>query len=435
MKLSETQEDIKNAMLEFIANDTAQVMVYSGIAGCGKSTILVQLLKDHLEIDRTSSKLSQFSVSQTLSLTATTNVASEHLMSQGASCQTIYKELGLRVVQDYKNKTSTLAGAGTRVNFHANTVIVIDEYSFINEQLKKYLDLFLMKSSNKLILVGDSEQFLNIDSKTDLTVQFNHPRLIESEETFRFKEPVFADYIRQLKQDVKDRVINRIPDRVGNTLRVCSDDVFVSNLRHSFREGKNCTVIAFTNNAVAKYNRNIRNVLGLSNDPSTITHLQLKNPVIRYAGCIKVGGKNLTPVESTTLNSTIGRLLHDSNIQHSTFITKKGALLYVVEDMAPVKRLISKSRKASRWSDVKKLTERVTLLNYGYASTAHSSQGLSVDEVFLDLTDLSKLGHVLDRNTIARLIYVAISRARIKIYIRGQVPYELTGSYLKLKGT
>jgi thymidine kinase len=428
MKLSETQEAIKNSMLRFITEDTAQVMVYSGIAGCGKSTILVSMFKDYKEITKSSTKLNYYD-NEKLLFTATTNVASENLVSQGVPSQTIYKELGLRIVQDWKSKTAELVG-GRDIGSINNTTIVVDEYSFIDEDLKSYLNFFLREFTNKLILVGDSEQFLNISSETDLTVQFSNPRLVESEETFRFKEPVFSDYIRILKQHVKDRVIHRIPPRVGNTLFVCSDEIFVSNLRHSFREGKDCTVIAFTNNTVAKYNKNIRKVLGLSNDPKTITHLQLKNPVIRYAGCTKIGGKNLTSVELTNIKGSLSIILDNANINHSVFLTVYKKFLYLVEDMAPVKRLITKLRKDKKWDYVKKLTERVTLLNYGYAMTAHSSQGLSVDEVFLDLTDLPKLGYVLERNTIARLIYVAISRAKSKIYIRGQIPYELTGSYV-----
>ena len=97
--------------------------------------------------------------------------------------------------------------------------------------------------------------------------------------------------------------------------------------------------------------------------------------------------------------------------------------------MSIINSIKRKLKKAKYWETIYEVDRCIVPLNYGYASTVHSAQGMSVKYLFIDFTDLHKLNHILSKTTIARLIYVAISRASHKVFIRGQIPYNLQGVF------
>jgi ATP-dependent exoDNAse (exonuclease V) alpha subunit len=55
-------------------------------------------------------------------------------------------------------------------------------------------------------------------------------------------------------------------------------------------------------------------------------------------------------------------------------------------------------------------------LRAAYAQTINKSQGSTYDQVFIDLDDVSKCRNP---NQLARMLYVAVSRARTRVYFTG----------------
>jgi len=76
------------------------------------------------------------------------------------------------------------------------------------------------------------------------------------------------------------------------------------------------------------------------------------------------------------------------------------------------------ARKNKNWSMVDDIEERWIDLRPAYACTINKSQGSTYDQVFIDLDDVKKCNNA---NTIARMLYVAVSRARDKVIFTGDL--------------
>ena len=74
------------------------------------------------------------------------------------------------------------------------------------------------------------------------------------------------------------------------------------------------------------------------------------------------------------------------------------------------------------WVNYYALKNALVDLRLSYACTIHKSQGSTYNTVFIDLAEI---GTCTVPKTIARLLYVAISRARDSVYITGELPERL----------
>ncbi len=74
---------------------------------------------------------------------------------------------------------------------------------------------------------------------------------------------------------------------------------------------------------------------------------------------------------------------------------------------------IAKER-ARIWRDLLTIQENVICLDYPFATSVHKSQGLTVEEVYIDSNDI---GRNKNRTEMLKLLYVAMSRASESIYM------------------
>lgn len=72
-------------------------------------------------------------------------------------------------------------------------------------------------------------------------------------------------------------------------------------------------------------------------------------------------------------------------------------------------------QRAKAWRHFLTFKENVMCLDFAHAMTVHKSQGSTYDNVFLDMEDMSRCA-THDYNLYLKLLYVAISRARDKVY-------------------
>ena len=70
-----------------------------------------------------------------------------------------------------------------------------------------------------------------------------------------------------------------------------------------------------------------------------------------------------------------------------------------------------KDRKA--FADVYAI-DRAFTMDYAFATTVHKAQGSEFNNVFIDFNDIKK---AMGDDTYARLMYVAISRAKRRLYV------------------
>jgi hypothetical protein len=76
------------------------------------------------------------------------------------------------------------------------------------------------------------------------------------------------------------------------------------------------------------------------------------------------------------------------------------------------------------WVDYYHLKNNFPDLRQRDAATTHKAQGSTYDTVFIDLSDISTCHQP---NTVARMLYVAFSRARTRVFLYGQLAPKYGG--------
>ena len=76
------------------------------------------------------------------------------------------------------------------------------------------------------------------------------------------------------------------------------------------------------------------------------------------------------------------------------------------------------ARVQEEWSIVEEIEERWVDLRAAYACTVNKAQGSTFDRVYIDLTDI---GRCTSGDQIARMLYVAVSRARRQVFLTGDL--------------
>jgi len=438
MLLSKTQEDIKNSILEFILDDnpkTSKFLRWNAIAGAGKTSTLKEMYKDYKEINSINNSLNQYlKIRDKLFFTATTNPAATLLNTIGCrNISTIHKFLNLKVMRG-NNGTQYLYQVN-QPKYSKDTIVIIDEASMVCDVTYEAI----INSPYHYILIGDNQQFLAVNNNTEDVFKFYKEKELTSTETFRFEDPALSSYVRVLKQNVMDRKIEYIPNKIGDSLWIIDDDVYFNTLRDAYQyNSDDCLTITFSNKQVSKYETHIKNILGQTHKVKTGDKLIFKSPIRQHMGyrIDPKGGKNLTEIEVIKQASSpiVGNLLDQANIDYLIVRSREKTHkiyreCYLVEDYQELSSVLRRYARKKSWNEYYDIKNNVTVPNYGYASTAHGSQGMTIPYVFLDLTDIAHMTHLVGKDTINRMIYVAISRASKNVFVRGNIPQSLIGNY------
>ena len=88
------------------------------------------------------------------------------------------------------------------------------------------------------------------------------------------------------------------------------------------------------------------------------------------------------------------------------------------------KALLKRLAKKKEWVDFFSIKETWLDLRPSYASTVHKSQGSTYETTFIDMSDIGKCRIPSD---VARMVYVAITRASQQVIIYGDLPPKYRG--------
>ena len=103
---------------------------------------------------------------------------------------------------------------------------------------------------------------------------------------------------------------------------------------------------------------------------------------------------------------------------HNFSLITPNIVVFVPSDWGLANEALKKARLAEDWTKVKEITESWTDLRATYACTINKSQGSTYGKVFVDLNDIKKCRN---SNQIARMLYVAVSRAKYNVYLKGDI--------------
>lgn len=468
LNFTNDQLNAYNGLIEFINSpyeekDYKRALV--GAAGTGKTYLVKALIKN-----------CRYSYS-TIGLSAPTHkacrVLHESIGITNIKPNTLQSDLGLRLnfdvdKFDYNNPPFDPKG---RIKIGDYKLYIVDEASMINKQLCMFLEKTCKNNNCKIIYIGDSSQLAPVNEK--YSYAFNNIKLFTLNQIVRQGEDNPISYLLDLLRfDIKHKSFtfleyitkNRINFNEDNTkgYKVCTAQEFDNIVYNNFNDEALTNnidfakIIGYTNNNVSNWNKFVRNAIIKDADKSVITKndliisyitivnqfneciiknseeyilkdvvnyvhpkYQLKGFMIRFTAIH--GGYNTTPLFVVD-HKDIGNMMLYVKISNELITTAKTANTRL------------RSQKWKEYYDFKEncllLTNIISSdgkilfsrdLDYGFALTAHKSQGSTFDTTFVDVNDIvfDKYGQpYTDAEEINRRLYVACSRAKNKLYLK-----------------
>jgi len=378
--LNKKQSEFK----EEILNGNERIYFLRGDAGTGKSYLISSLCK-----------------CASVELTATTNKAKkllEHATNQSA--RTIHSFAGFRLARYGEELFLDEVGV-----CGSASILVIDEVSMLPARVWE-----VVKSNpliEKIILVGDMCQLPSIGIGIDPIKEAD--KVLTLTENMRQDDfTSVADFFKQ----IRDCITQQMTLKFSN---IPSCVVVYDSFREFAKAYKDCQgskrILAYSNRVVDSYNRNI--AMRKRGEYAVGDTLILSEPV---KGTMMKNGDSVFIKHIFTDNDKFIELSVGSSVGYgegkiTIYKTKEAEQLYINHCMSN-----------GLFSELDNLHHP----KFEYASTIHKCQGESIDEVFIDLTDmLTALNRVQGRYTakpieydeFLKMLYVALSRMRYKAHI------------------
>lgn len=430
--LNQGQQKASEEILDFLLSDRPDHRI-SGPGGVGK-TYLMGYTIDHIlpAYEAACRTLGIEPLYTEVALTATTNKAADALaQATGRFCSTIHSFLGLVVKPDFKTGEQKLVRS-RKWRIVKNTVIFIDEASMMDSQLMRELEASTLNC--KLIYLGDHVQLKPVKESISPVYAGDNPCSLLLE-PMRTSIPALHALNQQMRDTVEQcgtnpdnlyssfRPIKEVPGIIdfvdGPTFRQLVHDTFA-------HQNKDDRILAYTNQRVLDYNAYIRT--HVRNLPQTLTvgELLVNNNAAQLSqGMIPVeAGVEVLKVHGTD-TVRIGTDIQ-FDVLMLDILTIGGVFtdVPVPTDRAYFNKLIKFFQSQKDWPTYFALKEGYPDLREREAATVHKSQGSSYNTVFIDAADLSTC---TVPDTMARLLYVAVSRARKRVVIYGELASKYGG--------
>lgn len=420
MQLTNDQQAASAAFTHFMTTDENE-KVLSGGAGVGKTTLLKHLmdLKDPSLICR----LAGIEPIEDWVLTATTNKAAEVLgNSTGREASTIHSYLGLAVYNDYETGRTKITKT-RRFSVKENTLIVVDEASMVDRQLRQLIHEGTKNC--KILYVGDHCQLAPIGEEmspvfSEVTNRSYLNQIVRSQNA-----PPITALALQLRATVETGVFRPIAEVPGWIDYLTPDQAKLEIEEHFIHRldlAEQSRILCFTNNKVVRFNDYIRQGRGLPPE------IAAKDVVI---ACNAAQYKHST--QRMRIEQELRVLQVDPPIRYRlpdpvdfyvrTVHTNYGQIDVPV-DRAHWQSLIKHYKKLQNWPAFYELQERLADVRPRDACTVHKSQGSTYRTVFIDLEDI---GTCRIPSQVARMLYVACSRPTHRICFIGRLPPKYGG--------
>lgn len=357
-------------------------------------------------------------------ITATTNKAAEVLGEMtGWECKTVHSFMNLTVTNNFATGETELKPS-RNYRVQSNAIIFIDECSMIDRNLYKYLTEGT--TNCKLIYIGDKDQLAPV-RETISPVFTKGFRTVELTEPMRTKDPHLQALNKQLKETVETGVFNPVKI-VPGVIDWLNDDDLEKALDYYYRQqSSDHRILAYTNKRVIAYNDHIRAMRGLPNEPT---------PGEKLVNAQYIAYRDVTmPVEVEYTIVDIDPKITEIDVEEDvtlkvmtvTLEKKNGVRLYgikIPQDPSHLVALIEYYRKKKSYPKMSSLRDVYAQLRPRDAATVHKGQGSTYDTVIVDLGNISSC-HKADE--VARMLYVAFSRARTRVMLYGQLAPKYGG--------
>lgn len=409
--LSEDQQAAYDEIVQFLLDPNQPVMVLEGYAGTGKSTLISKFLNDIPKISKVNSILDPDSENKwDIVLTATTNKAAEALEHiSNRQVITVYSLFGLIPMKNFQTNKTTLIRKNN-VEWVTNKIIVIDEASFVDSEL---LDLIFRGADNcKILFIGDPSQLLMPTTVRPPVFSSGFPTAKLTKVVRQAEGNPIIELATAFRTTVNTgEFFSFRPD--GQAIAHLPMEEFLEKIQQEFCRpdwrNNDSKVLAWTNKTVIAYNEMIRK--HVQGEPQLQTG--------DYAVCnsfVSKGGYKLRTDQLVYISHMVPSAVH--GIPGFMVEVDRRETFFLPATLQDRRKAINEAKANENYSLIKHIEETWIDLRAAYACTINKSQGSTYDKVFIDLNDVK---NCRSNNTVARLLYVATSRARTAVYLTGDL--------------
>ena len=395
IQLSDEQIKAKDAILEFLLDSNQHFFVLQGTAGTGKTTLIKEVSKDWANQQQLLKTLDPKYHFTKFTFTATTNKAVQALINAtGYFAKTVHQLLGLTV----RNGQAVLA-TKNEPNF-VNLVIVIDECSYIDYNLLAMIETYT--KGNKVIFMGDKTQLPPVGYNHSPVFYKEYPTFNLTKQLRQMHSPNIAKYCRDLQTFI-NTPIDFPALNIGNEIEYLSKDDF--NKRILQMDAAKSKILAIKNRTVNNYNAVL---------------FKAKNGREQFTAKDVVINNHYVPGLATDEEVTIDRIRYGVNNKGvagaNVIINSKQ--YFLPDKVSNIKKLFKQYTAMGEYANANVIKNTWVDLRPNFALTIHKSQGSTYDEVFIDLNDMKS---IKDLRELAKLLYVAMSRAKYRVILTGDI--------------
>lgn len=408
IKLNNDQTRLLFELNKFWNDANRQYFVLSGQAGVGKTTCM-RYFKDLLKKQNEDIKICMSAPTN-----KATAVLAEAVADPDLTYKTIYSILGLRMQANGEVKELNDTGEDKISDFD---LVIVDEGSMVNTVLIDYIKKKTALADTKIVFIGDKEQLPPVGEEVSpIWTMFRID--YELTEVMRHQNSIL-DFVQSIRANKKP--VFKSP---GSEVKIASEDEFVSKIEEfarlgHFHSGK-AKAIAWRNVTVDFLNQLIRsnNATTQSDDRFVVgDRLVVKEPIMGEGDRIVAA----TDEEADVVGVEIVRHLKYPTLKAWKVLmrmdcTGSRVTTYVCHEdsLDEFQRMLDEFKEKKRWDLFWKLKEAFGSVSYGYALTAHRSQGSSFSFTFVDAGDIM-LNRKADERT--KCLYVGCSRASKELWV------------------
>ena len=463
---NDQQKAIDN-IISFIAapfNPAKYIVGLTGAGGTGK-TFITKYIISHC-------KYSNSVIKCTSSTHKACRVFSQAL--DGKDVDTIQSTFGLRLdlrLEDF-DPANPQFNPMTKPKLENIKLLLVDEASMLPSKLVTFICNECKKLEIKIIFIGDNYQLAPVNEKKsiafDRCFEINQLKEIVRQAA---NNPI-TNLLELLRYDIEHhtyRFLEYISKNIGVTnyndinegFCICGKESFRHLINMSFNDEaykKNIDmyrIIAYTNACVSGWNSYIRNTIIQDSDKNIITKNDLimsYETIVNEFMEIVINNSEEYIINDIVnfVDDTYGfkgflvkfQLIHGGMITRPLFIIDHRDKFTIQKYHKTITSLISSAKSASggtrvsKWKAYYEFKKKYLIaaniidrngktlysrdIDYGFAITAHKSQGSTYDTVFIDVNDIvyDRMGKpYANQEDLLRRLYVGCSRARTELIL------------------
>lgn len=418
---SEDQDLAKARCAQFLLDGKSFCFSVVGPAGSGKTFLINQIIHD--------AKAKGWNIV----MSAPTHQAAARIReATGCTAETTHRILSVSLVRDESTGKQYLKAKG-KPDILPRSILIIDEASMLPEQLLKIVLKFSKRSDCKVIFVGDAAQLNPVKEKPCIAVDKETCEW-ELVELTTIHRQAAGNPIIQLATAIRTADPRKLPPFETNIVHGAGVKHFQNHREWANLLIEQCSMdkqqhryIAYTNRATDEAAKAVRrHKYGNA----------AEQPYL--AGEVLVVNSRCIPPDAQKKSRSRKKREDQVVIQANDMVTVKSVWqdrgFYFVEcdwhgHTVVIKALESYHEREkhleslrrvaimnSNWRDFFDASDSIADLRSAVSITAHSSQGSTFDNCFINLTNVRKCTNYEERQ---RLLYVAVTRSSNMVYSVG----------------